>query len=60
MRTLRQPAEISSTLMRIGRKGGYSSNSRASGMIPLRAMNRMNRCINGIGDLFVAWQRGWA
>ena len=57
MRTLRQPAEISSTLMRIGRNGGYSSSSRASDTIPLRDINLMNRCMNGMKTPFVARHR---
>ena len=53
MRTVRQPSAISSTLMRIGTNGGYSSSRRASDRMPLRDTNLMNRCISGMPALLV-------
>jgi hypothetical protein len=47
MRTVRQPALISSTLILMATNGGYNSSRRASDRILLRAMNAMKRCING-------------
>src|SRR5689334_16275628 len=48
MRTSRQLSAVASALMRIGRKGGYSSNSRASENILLRTIIDMKRCISGM------------
>jgi hypothetical protein len=39
---------MSSTLIRIGRNGGYHSSRRASDKMPLRDANRINLAIQAI------------